>query len=166
MTNAKPHVQGPMVDLAIHTLGWKAFQDLCAQVCAEVWNKTVSIYREAQDGGQDAVFLTRGIAQESDQEEGTVQCKFSSKAEQRLRVSDIESELVTVRELTAAGRANTYYLITCQGVDAPVASAIRDKLIAAGVVEPHVLGREWLTQQIRASARLRALVPQIGRAHV
>ena len=161
MTNATPHVQGPIVDLAIHTLGWKAFQDLCAQVCAEVWDKTVSIYREAQDGGQDAVFLTRGNAQGSDQEEGTVQCKFSCKAEQRLRVSDIESELDTVRELTASGRANSYYLITSQGVDAPVAAAIRDKLTAAGVVEPHVLGREWLTQQIRASARLRALVPRV-----
>lgn len=161
MTNPTPHVQGPIVDLAIHTLGWKAFQDLCAQVCAEVWNKTVAIYREAQDGGQDAVFLTRGSAQGCGQEEGTVQCKFSSKAEQRLRVSDIESELETVRELTAAGRANSYYLITSQGVDAPVAAAIRDKLIAAGVVEPHVLGREWLTQQIRASARLRALVPRV-----
>lgn len=161
MTNATPHVQGPIVDLAIHTLGWKAFQDLCAQVCAEVWGKTVSIYREAQDGGQDAVFLTRGNAQGSDQEEGTVQCKFSSKAEQRLRVSDIESELDTVRELAASGRANSYYLISSQGVDAPVAAAIRDKLTAAGVVEPHVLGREWLTQQIRASARLRALVPRV-----
>ena len=161
MRNATPHVQGPIVDLAIHTLGWKAFQDLCAQVCAEVWNKTVSIYREAQDGGQDAVFLTRGNAQGSVYEEGTVQCKFSSKPEQRLRVSDIERELETVRELTAAGRANIYYLITSQGVDAPVAADIRDKLIAAGVVEPHVLGREWLTQQIRASARLRALVPRV-----
>jgi len=161
MTNATPRVQGPIVDLAIHTLGWKAFQDLCAQVCAEVWNKTVSIYREAQDGGQDAVFLTRGNTQEDDSEEATVQCKFSSKAEQRLRVSDIESELETVRELTAAGRAKSYYLITSQGVDAPVAAAIRDKLIDAGVVEPHVLGREWLTQQIRASARLRALVPRV-----
>ena len=46
-------------------------------------------------------------------------------------------------------------------MDAPVAAAIRDKLISAGVVEPHVLGREWLTQQIRASARLRALVPRV-----
>lgn len=161
MTNATPNVQGPIVDLAIHTLGWKAFQDLCAQVCAEVWNKTVSIYREAQDGGQDAVFLVRGNAPSNDLEEATVQCKFSSKAERRLRVSDVESELDTVRGLAVSGRAKSYYLITSQGVDAPVAAAIRDKLIEAGVVEPHVLGREWLTQQIRASARLRALVPRV-----
>lgn len=59
MAKSAPQAQGLVADLAIHTLGWKAFQDLCAQVCAETWGTTVSVYREAQDGGQDAVFLTR-----------------------------------------------------------------------------------------------------------
>lgn len=158
MAKSAPQAQGSVADLAIHTLGWKAFQDLCAQVCAETWGTTVSIYREAQDGGQDAVFLTRKTGALT---EATVQCKFSSKANVRLRASDIDSELGTVRELVAAGRATIYYLITSIGVDAPVAATIRDKLIEAGVVEPHVLGREWLTQQIRGSARLRALVPRV-----
>lgn len=158
MATSTPQAQGPVADLAIHTLGWKAFQDLCAQVCAETWGTTVSVYREAQDGGQDAVFLARkngGLT------EATVQCKFSSKSEIRLRAGDIDSELSTVRGLVQSGRASIYYLITSLGVDAPVAAAIRDKLIVAGVVEPHVLGREWLTQQIRGSARLRALVPRV-----
>ena len=158
MAKSVPQAQGSVVDLAIHTLGWKAFQDLCVQVCAETWDTTVSVYREAQDGGQDAVFLTRKTGALT---EATVQCKFSSKAAIRLRASDIDSELGTVRELVASGRANIYFLITSLGVDAPVAAAIRDKLIKAGVVEPHVLGREWLTQQIRSSARLRALVPRV-----
>jgi hypothetical protein len=156
-----PQAQGPATDLAIHTLGWKAFQDLCAQVCAEVWATTVSIYREAQDGGQDAVFLTRKAGQNGAATEATVQCKFSSKAELRLRASDIDSELGTVRELVSSGRAKIYYLITSLGVDAPVAAEIRDKLLEAGVAEPHVLGREWLTQTIRSSAHLRALVPRV-----
>lgn len=158
MAKSAPQAQGSVADLAIHTLGWKAFQDLCAQVCTETWGTTVSVYREAQDGGQDAVFLTRKTGALT---EATVQCKFSSKAVIRLRASDIDSELGTVRELVASGRAAIYYLITSLGVDAPVAAAIRDKLIEAGVVEPHVLGREWLTLQIRGSARLRALVPRV-----
>ena len=161
MANSTPQVQGPIADLAIHTLGWKAFQDLCAQVCAEALDTTVSVYREAQDGGQDAVFLTRSAGQRGAPMEATVQCKFSSKAGLRLRASDIESELVTVRELVTAGRAKVYYLITSLGVDAPIAAEIRGKLIKVGVAEPHVLGREWLTQQIRSSARLRALVPRV-----
>jgi hypothetical protein len=161
MANPSPQVQGPLADLALHTLGWKAFQDLCAQVCVEAFGTTVSIYRDAQDGGQDAVFLTRPNGRHGTSVEATVQCKFSSKAGLRLRASDVEPELATVRELTLAGRANVYYLITSLGVDAPIAAEIRDKLKGAGVVQPHVLGREWLTQQIRSSARLRALVPRV-----
>ena len=158
MATSTPQAQGAVTDLAIHTLGWKAFQDLCAQVCAETWDTTVSVYREAQDGGQDAVFLTQKIGGLT---EATVQCKFSSKADIRLRSGDIDTELSTVRTLVQSGRASIYYLITSLGVDAPVAAAIRDKLVEAGVVEAHVLGREWLTQQIRSSARLRALVPRV-----
>jgi hypothetical protein len=45
------------VDFALHALGWKAFQDLCAQLMKEKFKSTVSAYREAQNGGQDAVFL-------------------------------------------------------------------------------------------------------------
>lgn len=161
MRIATPEGQGLMVDLAIHTLGWKAFQDLCAQVCAEVFGTTISVYREAQDGGQDAVFLTRRSSEHEEQVEATVQCKFSSKADLRLRAGDINSELDTVRALVSSGRAKAYYLISSLGVDAPVAAEIRDKLIEAGVVEPHVLGREWLTIQIRSSPRLRALVPRV-----
>lgn len=154
-------VQGQAIDLALHTLGWKAFQDLCAQVCAEVFDTTVSIYREAQDGGQDAVFLGKNPRLASCPVEVTVQCKFSSKADRRLRASDLDLELSAIRNLVKAGRAHAYYLITSLGVDAPVAAAIREKLLEAGVQEPHILGREWLTMEIRKSARLRALVPRV-----
>ncbi|AJG22220.1 restriction endonuclease [Cupriavidus basilensis] len=153
-------VQGPHTTLALHTLGWKAFQDLCAQVCAEVLGTTVSVYREAQDGGQDAVFLISKSPEEGT-EEATVQCKFSSKADQRLRPSDVRSELETVRRLVRDGRASTYYFVTSLGVDAPVAAAVRDQLKAVGVLSPHVFGKEWLTLQIRGNSRLRALVPRV-----
>lgn len=158
MPNTPPTAQAYNVDFAIHTLGWKAFQDLSAQVCEEHLGRTVSIYREAQDGGQDAVFL---LPAEGDVKEATVQCKFSGKADQRLKAGDIASELQTVEQLVADGKASTYYFITSMGVDAPVAAEIRGQLSAKGVSEPHVLGREWLTAQIKASARLRALVPRV-----
>ena len=140
-------IQSANVDLNLHTLGWKAFQDLCTQVCAEVWGTTVSIYREAQDGGQDAVLQIRKAGSSQNSFEATVQCKFSSKANLRLRATDADAELATVRELVAAGRAKTYYFITSQGVDAPVAAKIRNKLVEAGVSEPHVLGREVVGEQ-------------------
>ncbi|MGY3229384.1 energy-coupling factor transporter ATP-binding protein EcfA2 [Luteibacter sp. HA06] len=160
MTTTAPSAQAYHVDFSLNTLGWKAFQDLCAQVCEEEYSCTVSVYREAQDGGQDACFFlsagTNGASHEA-----TVQCKFSSKAERRLKASDISAELDSVRELAASGKADTYIFITSMGVDASVATAIRGKLLEAGVRRPHVLGREWLTAKIRASARLRALVPRV-----
>lgn len=158
---SEAQAQGPNVALALHTLGWKAFQDLCAQVCAEALGTTVSIYREAQDGGQDAVFLVPLRFEGGSAAEATVQCKFSGKADKRLKASDVDPELDVIRQLVAENRAHTYYFITSLGVDAPVAAAIRDKLAACGVRESHVLGREWLTQKIRQSARLRALVPRV-----
>jgi hypothetical protein len=159
MATTNPQAQASVTDLALHTLGWKAFQDLCAQVCAEVLSTTVSVYREAQDGGQDAVFLGTKAGERT--HDTTVQCKFSSKADRRLRASDIETEMETIKVLVASGQARTYHLITSMGVDAPVAVEIRDRIREAGVQEPHILGREWLTLQIRGNARLRALVPRV-----
>lgn len=158
MSTSPPTAQSYHTDFALHTLGWKAFQDLCAQICEESLHRTISIYREAQDGGQDAVFV---LSKADGVVEGTIQCKFSSKADQRLKASDITDELETIEKLVAEGRAHTYYLITSMGIDAPVAAQIRDILTSKGVIEPHVLGREWITSEIKKSARLRALVPRV-----
>lgn len=147
------------VDFALHTLGWKAFQDLCAQVMEEELNSTVSVYREAQDGGQDAVFLAK--SPDGLNVVGTVQCKFSSKREQRLRPSDITSEFEHVEQLVAKKMAAVYYFITSMGVDADVAREIRERLFSLGVAEPHVVGKEWLLGKIKASPRLRAMAPRV-----
>ncbi|WP_454824463.1 nSTAND3 domain-containing NTPase [Paraburkholderia xenovorans] len=151
--------QGYHVDFALHTLGWKAFQDLCAQVMEEELMCTVSIYREAQDGGQDAVFLAKRI--DGSVAVGTVQCKFSSKHEKRLRPSDITGELQHVEQLVAKGMASSYYFLTSMSVDADVAREIREQLAAMGVSEPHVEGKDWLLGKIKGSPRLRALVPRV-----
>jgi energy-coupling factor transporter ATP-binding protein EcfA2 len=151
--------QGYHVDFALHSLGWKAFQDLCAQVMEEELKCTVSVYREAQDGGQDAVFLAK--SSDGSVAVGTVQCKFSSKREQRLRPSDITGELEHVEQLVTKGMASVYYFITSMGVDADVAREIRERLAAMGVAEAHVEGKDWLLGKIKGSPRLRALVPRV-----
>jgi hypothetical protein len=43
MPNTPPLAQAHHVDFALHTLGWKAFQDLCAQV----WSMTPTLARGA-----------------------------------------------------------------------------------------------------------------------
>src|SRR4051812_44314756 len=79
--------EGAWSNLALHTIGWKAFQDLCSQVCEEVLKRPVEIFREAQDGGQDAVFLLH--QQNLDGLTATVQCKHSHDANSKLRPGDI-----------------------------------------------------------------------------
>jgi hypothetical protein len=151
--------EGAWSDLALHTIGWKAFQDLCSQVCEEVLRQPVEVFREAQDGGQDAVFLLR--TRSGEHRTGTVQCKHSCHPQARLRVGALTSEFEAVKELVKAGEADTYVLMTSMSVDAPVAVTVRQRLRALGVRRPHVLGRQYLIRTIRSSARLRALVPQV-----
>lgn len=150
---------GPWSDLALHTIGWRAFQDLCSQVCEVVLGRPVEIFREAQDGGQDAVFLIPSDADAAPI--GTVQCKHTSDAMKALKPSDLTAELENVEELVKTGQADTYAFMTNMSADAPVAAAMRAKLRALGVRKPHILGRQYIVRVIRTSARLRALVPQV-----
>lgn len=161
VADSAPVAQGGQTYLAIHTLGWKAFQDLCAQICEVVLNKCVSIYREAQDGGQDAAFSSRPNDSTGSSSNGTIQCKFVSDPSRRLRATDISNEIPSIRALVDAGLADSYYFITSMGVDAPVAAEIRAQLQSLGVREAEVFGREWITLKVRESARLRTLVPRI-----
>lgn len=150
---------GPWSDLALHTIGWRAFQDLCSQVCEVVLGRPVEIFREAQDGGQDAVFL---IPSPNDEQPiGTIQCKHTSDAGKALKVSDLSAEIGKVEELVKGGQADTYAFMTNMSVDAPVAAAMRTKLRELGVRKPHILGRQYIVRVIRTSPRLRALVPQV-----
>jgi hypothetical protein len=149
---------GPWSDLALHTIGWRAFQDLCSQVCEVVLGRPVEIFREAQDGGQDAVFL---IPAGPDAPIGTVQCKHTSEVGKALKVADLTAEIGHVEDLVKAGQADTYAFMTNMSVDAPVAAAMRAKLRALGVRKPHIFGRQYIVRVIRSSARLRALVPQV-----
>lgn len=150
---------GPWSDLELHTIGWRAFQDLCSQVCEVVLRRPVEIFREAQDGGQDAVFLIPSGAHST--RVGTVQCKHTSDASKALKLSDLKPELDHVRILVSAGQADTYVFMTNMSLDAPVAAQLSARLRELGVRKPHIWGRQHIVRTIRSSARLRALVPQV-----
>src|ERR1700689_59308 len=92
-----PRAEGPWADLALHSIGWKAFQDLCSQVCEVVLQRPVEIYREAQDGGQDAVFLTTTKANDPSAA-GSIQVKHSTDPAKKLRLNDLTPELEHVKE--------------------------------------------------------------------
>jgi hypothetical protein len=152
--------QGPNVDLAFHTIGWKSFQDLCTHVCETELDCPVDIYREANDGGQDATFLIPPkITGKS--ATGTIQCKHTSDPKRRMKLSDLTSEIPKIERLVKEEQADTYIFVSNMGVDAPIAKKMRDKLADLGVNHPYIWGKEKLVSIIRSSARLRALVPQV-----
>ena len=138
-SDVRARAEGPWSDLALYSIGWKAFQDLCSQVCEEVFHRPVEIFREAQDGGQDAVFLIPSRPG-NPLDVGSVQCKHSSDPQKRLRLGDLTAELKHVEELVQSGQAHTYVLMTSMSVDAPIAGAIRKRLGELGVRKPHILG--------------------------
>jgi len=156
-TVAPAKAQGPWQDLQLHTLGWKSFQDLCAHICTDLLNRPVEVYREAADGGQDAVFLTTGEVSET----GTVQCKFTSKSDNSLQLGDLSREEETIADLVGKGLAQTYVFMTNMSVGAPKAVALKNRLRELGVLKPHVFGKQFLVQTIQRSPRLRALVPRV-----
>ena len=152
--------QGPYANLALHTIGWKAFQDMAAQVCEVRLKTRVTIHHEATDGGQDAVFLIPGLGKRATPT-GTIQVKFSSDPKGSLTLSDLTPELTKLQELVTVGEADCYIFVTNMSVSAPNAKLIRDKLREYGVNKPEVWGKQQITQTIRESAKLRALVPQV-----
>jgi hypothetical protein len=156
IASSQRQAQSAWSDLALHTLGWKAFQDLCSQVCAEVLKRPVEIYREAQDGGQDAVFLSKRMI-DGIPSSATIQCKFSSKSGRRLVHSDLKTEQDNIRKLVQLGEADTYILMTSMGADAGVARSIKGTLRQLGVRKPHVLGREFLTLVVQLKQMIPAL---------
>lgn len=92
------HAQGPYAHLALHTIGWKAFQDMAAQVCEVRLKTRVTIHHEATDGGQDAVFLIPSLGKRATPT-GTIQVKFSSDPKGSLTLSDLTPELAKLQEL-------------------------------------------------------------------
>lgn len=152
--------QGPYTDLALHTIGWKAFQDMAAQICEERLDTPVTIHHEARDGGQDAVFLIPATVKNA-RPNGTVQVKYSSDPNRSLKLSDLTPEVEKLQELIVAGEAEKYIFVTNMSVLAPDAKEIRDRLRKLGVKEPEVWGKQQITLTIRSSSKLRALVPQV-----
>src|SRR3954471_13194513 len=79
----------------LHSLGWKAFQQLCVSVAAEVWGQTVQGFFDSHDGGRDGAFYGTWISSERQMFDGsfTVQCKFSQKPERSLNLTSVAEEL-------------------------------------------------------------------------
>lgn len=152
--------QASHVDYALHSLGWKAFQDLCVAVSSEVLGRPVQAFLPSKDGGRDGAFVgtwddAGGVGK------STIQCKFSGKANSTLSLNDLKSELGKVSALAARGLAQDYVILTNAGVGGSSEAEIAKAFEGAGAKRCRIFGRDWLTSEIRSRPRLRMMVPRI-----
>lgn len=156
--------QATEVAYELHTLGWKAFQNLCVTITGEVWGQTVQSFFDSRDGGRDGAF--RGTwktkAGESFKGSFTVQCKFTAKANQQLKLTDLNDELTKAKRLAAQGLADNYFLFTNARITGSADEAMRGAFQSfAGIEHFAAYGAERISLFIRESSRLRVLVPHI-----
>jgi hypothetical protein len=102
------------VNFDLHSLGWKAFQDLCATILSEILGQTVQQFFDSHDGGRDGAFagVWRHVKEEAFSGPYTVQCKFTGKRDKQLAVNDLSDELAKAKRLASKGLVSTYLLLT------------------------------------------------------
>lgn len=159
-----PKVQAAEVTYELHSLGWKAFQNLCVTIVSEVWSQVVQSFFDSHDGGRDGAFhgTWKPVAGESFQGAFTVQCKFTAKADKCLQLSELKDELSKAQRLASLGLADNYILFT----NARLTGVSEEKIRKAfegipGIKRFAAFGCERISQIIRESPRLRMLVPRV-----
>ncbi|WP_051173807.1 hypothetical protein [Amycolatopsis orientalis] len=150
----------------LHTLGWRAFQDMGQVVLREVLGQELEVYSDTNDIGQDGAFAGRATPVPAGHLRGihgavVAQMKHTSRAGAHLALSDLADELSKVERLVERGLCDSYIVLTNFQVTGKVAADVKEQLRDRGVGRVVVLGAEWLSQTIRESPRLRALVPRV-----
>ena len=157
-------VQASTVTYELHSLGWKAFQQLCVTIISEVWGQAVQSFFDSHDGGRDGAFNGTWTPKLGEVYHGsfTVQCKFTSKPSKRLRIGDLRDELEKARRLAGRGLADNYFLFTNAQLTGTTAEAIQSAFESIpGIQRFATYGAERLSEFIRESPRLRMLVPRV-----
>lgn len=159
-----PTVQAGEVTYELHSPGWKAFQNLCISIVADVWGQIVQSFFDSHDGGRDGAFhgFWKTVSGESFQGSFTVQCKFTGKSNNTLKVSDLKVEADKARRLASRGLADNYILFTNARVTGKAEESIRKLYGPISDIKHFALyGSDRISQIIRESSRLRMLVPRV-----
>lgn len=157
-------VQATNVTYELHSLGWKAFQDLCVTTTSEVLGQTMQAFHPQRDGGRDGAFYGSWKTDDGRSTKGsfTVQCKFSSIKDKSIALSDLREELKKAKRLAEGGLCENYILMTNLRV-----SGVQEEKICRAFLEVKGIryflhfGYDWIVLKIRESPRLRMLVPRV-----
>ena len=134
----------------LHALGWRSFQQLCLTITREILGQTVESFLDSKDGGRDGAFAGQWKPTGQDNLEGqfVIQCKFTSKSNAILNVSDISDEVEKARKLVERGCCDSYILMTNAGLSGPGEEKIKALFKNAGVKHVVIFGSTWICQQI------------------
>jgi hypothetical protein len=152
----------------LHTLGWRAFQDLSGAVVRTVWGQSAQTFADSNDAGRDGAFY--GVWHDPPASTGArdllrgpfvLQCKHTKKAGSTLSAGDLEDEFDKVPSLVKRGLCRSYVLMTNARVTGNSEEKILGRLRKADVEHPLVLGGQWVCDTIAAHRELRLFVPRV-----
>lgn len=153
---------------ALHTMGWRAFQDLAGAILREVLGQSFQTFADAHDAGRDGAFYGRWSRRASrllgaDTPAGpfVLQCKHIAKDGATLTPSLLNDDLAKVEALVRRRLCRSYLLLTNARVTGSAEDRIRRALQERGVEFPLVLGGSWVSQTIATNRALRMLVPRV-----
>ena len=156
-------VQANEINYELHSLGWKAFQNLSSTIMSEIWGQTIQTFFDSQDGGRDGAF--NGEWESNNENYSgtfTAQCKFTAKPETLINLSDLTDELKKAERLAKRGLADNYFLFTNAKLTGVNDEKIRTEFEKIPeLTKCSIYGRERISQIIRESKRLRMLVPRV-----
>lgn len=160
----KHRVLSQNVTYELHSLGWKAFQDLCLTITREIWGQTIQGFCETKDGGRDGAFYGTWTNKDSETFFGsfTVQCKHTGAPNKYLSVSNLNDEFNKAKRLAAKGLADNYFLLTNYRISGVSDETIVKKFEAIPKLKKfRIYNSDWISQVIHESKRLRMLVPRV-----
>ncbi len=147
----------------LHNLGWHSFQQLCLTIAREIFGQTVESFLDSSDAGKDGAFSGTWTPSRGEALNGrfVFQCKFTSRRDKNLTVSDLTDEVGKATRLVKNGQCDCYLLMTNAGLSGSVANDIESLFGQAGAKQVRSFGSTWICQQIRENSRLRMLVPRL-----
>lgn len=145
--------------VALHRLGWKAFQDLCVAIAEERLQRPIQTFLPTNDAGRDGAFVGRWDGNQGG--ESTIQCKFTSKEGENLTLTKLNDELPKAKRLAKKGLADDYIILTNHPITGQSELKIREAFEGVGAGRCRVFARDWILDQIEKSPRLRMMVPRL-----
>lgn len=147
----------------LYNLGWHSFQQLCLTIAREIFGQTVQSFLDSSDAGQDGAFTGVWHASPAQELSGrfVIQCKFTSKRDKNITVTDLTDELTKAKRLVDKRRCDCYILLTNAGLSGSVEIEIAQLFKDIGVKQFVAFGSSWISQTIHESKRLRMLVPRL-----